>query len=400
MLSMKILILSNKPPWPSIDGGSAATASMIESLYQAGAEITVGSINTSKHRASKADLPQKLSSSVDYSLIPLDTTPRTPALICNLVFSSLPYNTSRFHFHEFEKYLTDVLEKQFDIIQIEGLAMLSYVDFIRKRSRARVVYRAHNIENEIWKQLSFESGSSARVLYYRILHKRLYRLEKQTPRVTDAVVTMTENDREWFVSNAELKSSIVIPAGFSPSDITVEPGDGRQLFFIGALDWEPNINGLRWFIDQVWPLVLKEATGTVFHISGRNPGKGLKEKLAGENIIFHGEVDSSTSFMKGKDILISPLFSGSGLRMKIIEAMSKGKCAIATPASVKGLKYTDGVDLFVAKTASEFADSIKMLCRDPLLRQKCGESAIKNVRENYDIFASAKRLINFYRQVI
>jgi glycosyltransferase involved in cell wall biosynthesis len=170
-------------------------------------------------------------------------------------------------------------------------------------------------------------------------------------------------------------------------------------FFLSAHSTGPNITGLIWFIRNVWPLVLEKAPDATFSIAGRNASKKTIRKVQGKSILFYGEVISSFEFIKDKSIMAVPLFSGSGIRMKIIEGMSLGKSIVTTHTGAKGLNYEDKRNIFIADTPVDFANIILDLLKDDRLRLETGRKAIENVRKNYNILASTENLLKFYSEL-
>jgi glycosyltransferase involved in cell wall biosynthesis len=400
MSKMKILLLCNKSPWPPKDGGAAATLSMIKGLMEFKANITVLSFNTVKHFADSSQIPHEYVKNVEFNFVNLDTTIKPLKLIKNLLLSNRPYNIERFKSPEFEKKLSDLLKNNFDIVQIEGLNLSQYLPLIRNRTRAKVVFRPHNVESSIWSQLAEKEKNPLRKFYFRILSERIGKAESEIINDFDGIAAITSVDLEWFRSNGLIKPSIVTPPGVDT--YTQEKKlvvNSSAIFFIGSLDWLPNINGLKWFVTEVWPLILKAVPGVTFSIAGRNATGNILRFLKRANLPFSGEVPSSSDFMIDKSVMVVPLFSGSGVRMRIIEGMRFGKSIVTTYRGAEGLDYEDKTNLFIADTREDFADRVIDLLRDVQLMKQTGVNAVENVRKNYNILASARNLLKFYSEL-
>lgn len=397
---MKILLLSNKSPWPPKDGGAYATLNIIKGLSACNASVTLLALNTSKHFVAIEEIPEELNKSIDYGLINIDTGINTVKLFLNLFFSRKPYNLERFWSRKFNSELKNVLRKSFDIIQVEGLSMHIYLRTIRQNTSAPVVFRPHNIENLIWSRLAVEERNPFKSAYFRILARRIKKVEKGIINDFDAIVPISFSDLAWFKAEGFSKSSCLTMPGYNPPAISEDPAlYTNKVCFIGALDWLPNVHGLNWFIKQVWPVVVERIPTAKFIIAGRNASKKTIARLTGQNIIFEGEVESSADFIKDKTLMVVPLFSGSGTRMKIIEGMSHGKCIVTTPVGAEGLIYSDRKDIFIASGASDFAEHVIELLTNTILRSETGNNATNNVRKNYNIFTSSEKLMNFYREL-
>jgi glycosyltransferase involved in cell wall biosynthesis len=397
---MRILLLCNKSPWPPKDGGSSATLNLIRGLSAMNVEVSVLALNTEKHHSSINIIPEEIQNNIDIQLIDLNTNIKPLKLIINLFLSEKPYNLERFLSEEFRHALINKLRNRFDVIQIEGLAMHHYLPVIRQHSKATIVYRPHNIENLIWTQLADRERNLFKSRYFRILAHRIEKIENTIINECDGLVPISDKDTVWLRSKGLAKPFNITAPGFNPIELVeYEDHIPPRVFFIGSLDWLPNIDGLYWFIKMVWPLVINGIHEAEFHIAGRNPSPELFKGFKGQNIFFAGEVESSADFIKENTIMIAPLFSGSGIRIKIIEGMSYGKCIVATPIAAEGLVYEHNSNILISSDPEEFADYITRLILDPVLRKKLGENALKNVRKNYNILASAEKLVNFYSEL-
>jgi glycosyltransferase involved in cell wall biosynthesis len=390
---MKILLLSNKSPWPPKDGGSAATMSMIKGLAAKGASVTVLAFNTLKHHANIQDIPSDIA---EFHFVDIDTGLKPSGLLLNLLFSDAPYTLTRFRSKEMIRKLTILLHEEFDIVQVEGLAMASYLPVIREHTRASVIFRPHNVENGIWSQLADEESNILKRKYFSIIARRTGKTEAKISVNFDGIAAMTGKDMDWFTMNGFSKPFIVSAPFTDNEEIDTVNSVPLTVCFIGALDWRPNINGLKWLVKEVWPIVIKTLPEASLHIAGRSPGNEIKEICNGLNINFYGETESSVNFLADKALMAVPLFSGGGIRMKILEGMSLGKCIVATPVAAEGIISEDRKDIFIESNAGSFAGRIVQLLSDDSLRKITGINARENVRKNYDILASAEEIMKFY----
>ena len=177
---MKILQICNKVPFPPKDGGSIATWALATGLVNEDAIIHILALNTSKHAAASVELPEDIKENIQLEMIDHDTGIHIPSLVFNLFFSRQPYNLIRFYSARFQSKLKDFLTREhFDIVLIEGIAMCQYISTIRKVSRAKIIYRAHNSEFQIWQRLSMNTSSVLKKHYYKILAKRVDRFESK-----------------------------------------------------------------------------------------------------------------------------------------------------------------------------------------------------------------------------
>jgi len=395
---MNILQVCNKSPYPAHDGGSLASYSLMRSFSRLGHRVTLLTMCTPKHNLSITER-EILSSMVQLYTVNVDTAVRTVKLLRNLVFSRLPYNAERFLFPAFEKELGRILQSApFDIVQLEGLYLMPYVETIRQNSKAKVVLRAHNIEQELWKRISQTETNPVKRTYFRLLANRLMRFELAAVNRYDLLVPITQRDREEFDRMGNLKPAFVCPAtldGCDPvSPDSVKPSN--SLFFLGSLDWKPNQEGLLWFINQVFPKVKLLDSQISFHVAGRNAPDWLKDKIRGDGVFFHGEIPDASQFMQEHGILVSPCFSGGGMRVKIIEAMTQGKPVVTTSIGAEGLGAVHGKNILIGHSSAEFVDHIDRLLKFPDFYVKIGTNALTFVRQHFDNMKITANLATFY----
>ncbi|MCA1742249.1 MAG: glycosyltransferase family 4 protein, partial [Bacteroidales bacterium] len=327
---MKILVLSPKPPWPSHDGGAVATMRCIEGLAEAGAEVSLLAMTTWKHGQSREFEQFKPAYLKHYTTVDVNTRIRPFKMLANLLFSNEPYDLVRFRSGRYSEALRAFNPAEYDIIQCEGLPFALYLDEIKRLTSSPVVLRAHNTEHRIREMMAENSGWMVYRAYLNNLARRLQKTEKNAARMFDAVVPISEPDSRWFNEISDGKPVHLSETGADGAEQLAEPdGSSPRVGFIGALDWRPNLEGLRWFLRHVWPSVSRAVPLATLHIAGRGAPANVKRWLNGEKVSFEGEVDDARSFMASMNVIIAPLFAGSGLRIKIIEAMSIGRTVVA-----------------------------------------------------------------------
>ena len=181
---------------------------------------------------------------------------------------------------------------------------------------------------------------------------------------------------------------------------TLHPLYKKRVFFIGSLDYMPNQEGLIWFVEKVWKRYFHNTDGVAFHIAGRNaPGK-LKKYLKNQPVNFIGEVDNASHFMQEGGIMVAPVFSGGGIRVKIIEAMANGIPVVSTTIGAEGLDVTNNENIMVADTPEKFAESVNKLLENQTFFAKIGENAKKFIRGKMDGHKLTNELMNFYQTIV
>ncbi len=401
---MKILLVTNKFPSPPKDGGSLASYNMAAGLADNGNQVDLLAMNTSKHYIFEG-MPESAVAGVNKSIkVFVETSPSFRDIIRNLFFSTLPYNSTRFISADFSKALIQMLrESSYDVVQLEGLYLAPYIETIRENSAALVSYRAHNIEHIIWKGFWRREKNPFRRWYYRILYKRIQKFEQEFINRYDLLVPITTEDKMYLDKMGNTKESFVATFGMYPSEIPFcRKNEKREptIQYIGALDWKPNIDGLDWFIDRVWARVKSEVDDAIFMVAGRNSERGYARNLVKNGVDFRGEVGSAAKYLMQSGILVVPLFAGSGIRVRIIEAMLMGKPVVATSFAVTGIPVENGRHLLLADNEDDFAGSVSRMLRDPDFSSSIGRNAREFALENFDNRVITGKLTAFYKNSV
>ncbi len=395
---MNVLMLTNKLPYPAKDGGAIATLNMAKGMVAHEAVVTILSMNTSKHYFPPHNIPKKISDHINIITVPVNTRIKLLQALINLCFSKIPYNAKRFISRDFLKVLVRIIKDiRIDLFQLEGPYVGYVIPTIRKYSKAPIALRAHNIEHEIWERSGSNEKNIFKQVYFRILAKRIKSLEINLLKSIDFLIPISEKDKSRFIQLGFNRPVHTAPAGLEINNYRFsKPPSDFSLFFLGALDWKPNIEGLSWFLTNVWP----KAAGfdLTFHIAGRNPSRYFNEFQDMRNVFIEGEVKDAHQFMCSHSVMIVPLFAGSGIRIKILEGMALGKTIISTSVGAEGIPAKPGKHILIADTAEEFLQHIAVLKSNPEQLGDIGLNAQQFVTENFDNLAISKELVSFYKE--
>ncbi|MFC2104551.1 glycosyltransferase family 4 protein, partial [Bacteroidota bacterium] len=330
---MNILQITNKAIYPP-DGGSLAILNLAKAYIRNGHKVHILNMVTHKHYNNDEIIEKEYKESLKITGIKVNTRISIFKLILNLLFSSKPYISQRFISKKFKSELIDLINNnEFDFIQIEGLYVLAYAHTIRNIFKGKIIYRPHNIEHLIWKRNYEETKSLIKKIYFKNLYYRIKKYEEQLLNTYDFLFPISQNDANIYKELGNTKPIKVSSFGIDvirlEEKIIVEkPGSVQGINYIGALDWIPNQKGLLWFINNCFPVILQSHPNIILNIAGRNAPRGFKNKLDQPNINFCGEVKNAYEFIQNPGPVIVPLFSGSGMRVKIIESMALKKAIV------------------------------------------------------------------------
>ena len=396
---MKILLLCNKPPYPASEGGPMAMNSIITGLLEAGHQVKVLAVNNEKYNVKEADIPDDYRKKTDIELIDVDLRVRPLKALLNL-FTNKSYHVERFISKEFKNRLAELLEKEhYDVVQLEMLFMAPYVDTIREHSKAMIVLRAHNVEHKIWERIAKETKFFLKRWYINHLTNTLRDYELSALETVDGIAAITRKDAAYFRKYCS-KPVIDIPFGVYPEEFTPRFDiEGNPKFYhIGSMNWIPNEEGIRWFIDEVLPKTVEKVPDFMYHLAGRNMPEWLTT-LKDSHVDVVGEVPDAKAFVAANDVAIVPLLAGSGIRIKIIESMAMGKTVITTRVGAEGILYDEEVNLIIAENIAKMVEAIRAINENPQIAVRIGQAARKLVEETYDNRKIIARLLMFYEEI-
>jgi len=398
---MKVLFLCNKSPYPPKEGGPIAMNALIEGLADAGHKVKVLAINSNKYGIDVNEIPEyyRKKTNIETAYINLAIKPLDAFI--NL-FTNKSYHVQRFISKDFEEKLIRILSKEdFDIVQFETLFISPYIEIIRKYSRAKIILRSHNIEHIIWRRVAEITTNPLKKYYLGHLWKTLRDYELGKLNDYDGIVTITKNDGDFFIKNGCNIPLTAIPFGINLEKFKAERNIETRfpsLFLIGAMNWIPNIEGVKWFLDKVWPTVTKNFPDLKLYLAGREMPDWLTN-LNMENIEVLGEVDDALDFIASNAIEVVPLFSGSGIRIKIIEGMAMGKAVVSTSIGAEGINVEHEKNIMLADDPESFYQAIKKCVESRQYCSELGENARQLIEKDHDNKKLIKKLEMFYQSI-
>lgn len=394
-------MLTNKVPYPANDGSSIAMASMVDGFVKNGASLTLLSLNTSKHFKDDSSISSEIPQNLVFHKIEVNTDVKPVGAALNLI-SGQPYHVSRFYQKKYAAKLKAILKAQtFDIIQIEGLSMAVYYDLIKGLCSTPFVLRAHNVEHQIWERHISNQTDFFQKKYLKIQVNRLRKFELETLAKMNAVVAITEEDETRIQKLAPQLKTISIPCGIDLEKTTPCPTTSYKsdIGYLASFDWMPNVQGVEWFLDSVWPILKKARPEITFQLGGRHmPSHFLNLQEPGISI--HPDVPDMAEFVCSSRIAVIPLLAGSGMRIKIIENMALGKCQISTSIGAEGVHVKNGYDILIGDTPEEFSKQVLASLSDQNKIGTIGTNARKTIEQNYGNNALGKRLLKFYEDLL
>lgn len=288
---------------------------------------------------------------------------------------------------------------RFDIVQVEFVQMAALKFQLPRGRRFRTLLDEHNIEFDIVKRTASAEVSPARRLYSAVDWRKLKREEMAAWRWFDGVSVTSDRDAAILSELVPRTAVSVVPNGvdielFRPATSAPEPD---SLLFFGAMNYYPNQDGLTYFVEQIFPLILAKRPSTKLRVVG--PAPDSVKRLQGPNIEVTGFVDAVEPYIDAATAVIVPLRLGGGTRLKIVEAMSKAKPIISTRVGAEGIDVVNGESALLADDPQGFAAHVLDVLADPSLARRLGASARTLAEDRYSWPALVAGLERFYERV-
>ncbi len=389
---MKTLYITSKPAYPKVDGGCVASANFLENLLNVVSELKYLSIATTKHPFDLDMFPKHWIDSIRPEAVFIETAVR-PKEAIKYLFNKKSYNIDRFHDDAMSTKIFETIESQhFETVILDGLYTTPYLSEIRKAFKGKVLVRTHNVEFKIWEGLADNENNPIKKKYLKGLAKDLMKYEIETLNKVDGIMTISKEDLNDFnaLGISTPKSNITVTTS------TVEQNHDytkSALFHLGAMNWTPNIEAVNHVV-QLMAELRKANPGLEFHIAGVD-SELLYTTNNDQGIVVEGFVQDLEGFVSEMGILISPIQSGSGIRVKILEMMALGIPIITTDLGAQGLINLEGV--LIANSKQEILDAVYELVNNENKRQELGLEAKRYVNLHHNPEKISEQLIEFIK---
>jgi glycosyltransferase involved in cell wall biosynthesis len=401
---LKILQLAHRLPWPPIDGGKKGT---------------LGFVNGYRHHSSVASYrllcmcPQEESTwaselesqGVSVQVDLMDARNTWPRLLANTLLSRRPFNMEKYRRAAFFERLEEALQKETpDVVHFDSLHTACYASLVRRLApHALCVIRCHNAEYVILERLAESERNLLKQRFIALQARRLKSYEAASLDEFDLILAITEADADRFrtINPRIADRMIIVPAGADlpaalPPASPMSSGTLR-LVHIAAMDWLPNRSGLRWFLDQVLPLL--EAAGTDYHLDvvGKNTPPEFFS-LRNACVTVHGFVADLSAIVTSAHLAVVPLQVGGGMRVKILDYWALGIPVVATSVGAEGLSGGTRQVVELADDPAAFAASIRRLGADASARERLRIAAFAKVSQEYGWASLVDGLIDRYQR--
>lgn len=292
----------------------------------------------------------------------------------------------------------------FDVVNLEFTFLGNY--HLRQAPSGQrlpaLIVDSHNIDYALARQYA-RAGGLTRRLYAGVNWRKLRREELQTYRDADGVYLCSTADQQRLLEQVPGAHTLVIPNAadveyYQPRGTDPQP-DGHTVVFFGHLSYFPNVDGVTYFVQEIWPRIAAVHPTARLRIIGGQAPPSLQE-LARPGIELAGFVPDLRPHLAEATAVVVPLRLGGGTRLKIVEAMAMGKAIVSTTLGAEGIEAVPGRDLLVEDEPAAFAEAVNRLLAEPSLAARIGQSARQLAVQQYAWRGAARALESFYREIL
>lgn len=396
---MRVLFLTNLLPYPLDNGGKINTYTKVVALKKGGHSVDLVCFTESQNESLEYAEHMRQYCEGVYQIYLRLTTAENKLYMIRMALQSLlsPYSFGVYKYksEEMEHLLRNLSGKyNYECIYFDHLQTFIYEPLIKKLwPKAKTIIDEHNCETVIMQRNAAVSANLIKKAFLTIEARKLARFENASISKADKTIVLSESDQKALEKQLGKKfPSIIIPNRVAETNkikkTNQQVSDKLRIMFVGTMTWEPNNNGILWFMDNVYRKMLETNQNIELYVVGKNPSIQVIELAKTlHNITVTGYVDSVDPYYEMCDLMVVPLFVGSGQRIKIIEAFSRKMPVVSTTIGAEGLVYQNGESILIADDTDHFIDAIEKL-NDYELRCKIA----CNARRNYDKFYSTEAI--------
>ena len=298
------------------------------------------------------------------------------------LLSSMPLSVSRFHSAKLGRFLESLIRaERFDRAVVDHLAPTSYFPDL-----GHALLFQHNVETVIWRRHAEHADSRVRKFYFRLQADRMFQYERRVCRAAGHIVAVSAIDSDTMRTLFGVRRVSHIPTGVNVEFFVPPPAAPpvADLVFIGSMDWLPNVDGIRHFVQDVLPLIRLHRPETSLAIVGRTPSASILELARRDpHLVVTGTVPDIRPYLWGASVSIVPLRIGGGTRLKIYESMAANVPVVSTSVGAEGLDLTSPEVIRLADTPENFAGQCVSLLENPAERARLAAAARQLVTSRF-----------------
>lgn len=396
---MKVLLLTQVLPYPPDSGPKVKTWNVLKYLARQH-EVTLVSFVRGDQAAEAEHLRQYCRA---VHTVPMDRSALQDGLaMLRSLLNWQPWMMVRDD-RAMMRQLIDRLasENHFDIAHADQLNMAQYAARV---PGTRKVLDAHNALWLLYRRLEETMGAGPKKWLLNRDWRLLKKYEGRLCREFDAVLAVSEEDKAALEEAAGQALDItVIPIAVDTDEVgqVSRQPDANHILHIGTMFWPPNVDGILWFINEIYPLIRAERADVIFDVVGARPPEAILNLAGnGSGINVTGYVEDPAPYLQQAGAMIVPLRAGGGMRVKILNALAQGLPIVSTSLGCEGIAVTHERDILIADHPEEFAAAVLRLIENPELGRQLGNSGRRLAEQKYDYRQACVPLGTLYHQLL
>jgi glycosyltransferase involved in cell wall biosynthesis len=302
---------------------------------------------------------------------------------------------------EVQRVLARVLTRDFDVIQVEQSEAAHWLAGATRGGTKVLVL--HDVNSTIARRrMELEQSLPGRMAA-RLEWMKMCRYERRMADLCQNCIVVSEEEKRSLQALQTVARIWVVPNGVDARYFTVDPSAPiapDSLVFTGTMCWEPNVDAIMFFCEQVLPIIRARRPAVTLHVVGAEPSEKVRRLAERNRVIVTGEVPDVRPYLERASVCVVPLRFGAGTRLKILEALAMGKAVVSTSVGCEGLGLSHGREILIADSPETFADAVCQLLEDQAQRGRLGALGRKLVEGQYDWRVIACQQDTVYRELL
>lgn len=392
---MKILLLTQVLPYPPDSGPKVKTWNLIQYLARQHEVTLVSFVRGDQSR----EVEQLRRFCAGVFTVPMERGAlRDGVALLKSLVTGAPWVIARDARGAMFRLVREVSAREaFDAVHADQLNMAQYA------LAARAGKKVLDTHNALWllyrRMASTMPGGLLKRVYGRDW-RLLRRYEGKMCQVFDAVLAVSEEDRRALeeVSGTGRKFHVV-PISVNTDEVRPvrRVAEAERIVTIGTMFWQPNVDGIVWFVQSVLPLIRREKPDAALDIIGARPPKEVVALAEQDGLIrVTGYVEDPLPFLEQAGVMVVPLRAGGGMRVKILNALAQGLPVVTTSIGCEGIVVEHGRHVLIADTPAEFARAVVQVLKDRSLASDLGRCGRHLIETLYDYRVACRSLDDIY----
>ncbi|WP_414828127.1 TIGR03087 family PEP-CTERM/XrtA system glycosyltransferase [Alteromonas sp. H39] len=400
-MKKRILFISQRVPFPANKGEKIRTFHQIETLRNKGFEVTIAFLSESSE---DDNYGKALSEALNCNVYTHHFSLPRPLRLASAFFRGTSLSEQQFSSAHLKKWLHQHLDDyQYDAVLITASSLLPYLECINNKLKGTdklptLLVDFMDVDSDKWRQYAQHSKGPMRYLYQREA-SYVAKLEKDCITLCNEAYLIAEAEVDVFNRTVMSSEKLKVMGNGLDSDTFTPASEEKDyslpiLLFTGVMDYKPNVDAVRWFIRDVWPVVKEALPNAEFIIGGMNPVDEIKNLNGKNGIEVTGFVDDIMPYFHKATMFVAPFQIARGVQNKVLQAFSCALPVVTTPMGAEGIHCTNNEDVIIADSASSFAQAVIAMARDKEKSAAIGAAARELIVQHYSWQSRVAPLIN------